>query len=63
VEKKKVEFTITNMDNKCNLHPQSSSLLINDEGIKIAWCLECLYKMLSENDKGQWNVETEQEKS
>lgn len=59
--KKKVKFKITDMDDKCDFHPQSKFLLINDEGIKFAWCLECLYKMLGKHNLGQWSVETNKE--
>lgn len=57
--KKKVEFEIVKehpRGTKCDLHPESSYLLI-DDGYKWMWCLECLRKMLMESNTGQWNAE------
>jgi len=48
---------------KCDFHPDSQFLLINDNGNKIAWCLECLLKALGKHNLGQWNVVPTKEKS
>lgn len=57
--KKKVEFEIVKehpRGTKCDFHPESSFLLI-DDGCRCMWCLECLYKMIKDSNKGIWKFE------
>lgn len=46
----------------CALHPNSQFLLIEENGIKSLWCLECIVKILKEHNTRQWDVETISEK-
>lgn len=68
----KINFKITDKDylnkhypfHKCDIHPDSQFLEIKyEKNSSILWCLDCLWKALKEDTKGQWNVEDFEEKS